>query len=174
MPWPSSALPVNTVTCRRRRCGSRRRACGVLPRLPGSVGRALGGGLRAQAHAPVAARSRRSARRSRPDTAPRDGNAAARPVMIASAVRRGGCLHQRGGAADCAQDAHVRAAAAEIGLHVRGGSRRRSAPGCARSSACARMIMPGDAIAALRRLLVDEGLLQRAGIVRRARAPRAS
>ena len=169
MPWPSSALPVQDGD-----------AALAVDADPGVEERA---GLRLPGRS---ARRRRSAclcaaaaLRAEPTSAPRRRGRPARTNDEAHHLRSGAartrgarsCLRR---ALDRPQDAHVRAAAAQVGLQRRAdlGVRRR----CGLFSQ--QRLRPhdhaGDAVAALRGLLFDEGALHRAGLVDACRAPRAS
>ena len=81
----------------------------------------------------------------REELAARDGPAASAAFIAAVVVaaRLPARFHQPRRALDRAQDAHVRAAAAQVGVHVAADLGSATARDCASSSACARIIMPG-------------------------------
>jgi hypothetical protein len=158
MPWPSSALPVKTVTCRRHRCGSSVEHR-LLSRLPGSFApsspaRVRAGSLLRQREA----KSRPPAHRRRPQRAKcpvagsRQYRAHASPGLArsASAARRTArrmrmCVPQRHRLMPCGAD---------LGVVGRDSLQQRLR---AHDHA-------GDAVAALRGLLVDEGRCSTPGL----------
>ena len=170
MPWPSSALPVKTVM---PSASTRIQASsmGVVRRLPGR----RGGCGRPDGSCAMAARASEKLTTSAPPPASSDGETARRAaalIAVASCAAAGSCADfiVAGGAAHGGEDAHVRAAAAEVGAHVLADLLVR---GC-RIASQQRLRAhdhAGDAVAALRRLLVDEGPLQRRPDCRWCRGP---
>ena len=127
-PWPSSALPVNTVIMSVGVDADPRIEQGELVEVAGQGGSRL----HDLAHRPVRQGEGHDQRTLAEQPASREGAHSASSALVAHAAAHGG-----GRAPHRAQDAHVGAAAAEIGRHVARAARPRSA-GCCVPAAPAR------------------------------------